>query len=454
MNVPHLLVRAAVLTYAALVMTGCSDDSSGADIGAASDAAVDVSGQGDLLLPDTTAPPDTNATLPRGNMGEGCTGASDCKKGSDLCVIYDSDNNRGICSRKCTPDDSTTPLIDEDNCPDDFFCAAFKFSNKTVHYCLKKCDPSLKKNDCPKSSKQACHPLSTRFSSLDQAVCWYAACTTAKDCPVLGSKTCSTDKDCSSLGTGAFCYTDTTPSRCALPGKCSAGGICAPHTHGKSTAKVGDPCTSDLDCPNNGRCLPEDNSGSSGIGVSYRNGYCSVPYCSFSKQLPEYACPSGSTCHNLFFGGLCHKTCDLAKKGTCRGNAQDRGGDYECYDWSQLTIGNTKVSAKPVCQNAPTQECDSFGSSATLSCASLSPQGNKTNMSCRDRYTGAKKSNPKDPKGICLDDTASGPFGTAPADSGVVPADSGVPLDGALPPPPDGGPPPPPPPDGAAPFSD
>jgi hypothetical protein len=45
-----------------------------------------------------------------------------------------------------------------------------------------------------------------------------------------------------------------------------------------------------------------------------------------------------------------------------------------------------------------------------LDCTHLADTGNPTHMACRDGKTGAIKANPKDPTGVCLDDTASGPF--------------------------------------------
>jgi hypothetical protein len=143
-----------------------------------------------------------------------------------------------------------------------------------------------------------------------------------------------------------------------------------------------------------------------------------IPNCTFAKQLPAFACPAGATCNNLFYGGQCHKSCDLTKATDCRGYAGDKGGDYECYAWNNLVIGSTQVSDAPVCANAAGQTCDNLGTK--LDCSSLGLEsGNTTKMSCRDRYTGVAKANKADPTGVCLDDTASGPFETpVPVEAG------------------------------------
>jgi hypothetical protein len=78
------------------------------------------------------------------------------------------------------------------------------------------------------------------------------------------------------------------------------------------------------------------------------------------------------------------------------------------------------VTKAPVCVSARVWSCDSLGSD--LDCSSLgAPEGNPTNMRCRDPLTGATLG-AIDPAGICLDDTVGGPFPEAPdagADVGV-----------------------------------
>lgn len=368
----------------------------------------------DTLKPDTVAA--------ESNLGEGCAQISDCKKGSPLCLSHPVNASLRICSRSCTPDNTTTPLINEDDCPDGFLCASFAYTTATYNYCLKKCTPNMTTNPCPANSGTTCDPVSTRWGALDQAVCFEPACKTDKDCPVLAAKTCTVDGDCTSVGTDAFCDEDTY--LCARPGKCTAGGLCGVHTYGKTGAKVGDPCSSDLDCPSNGRCLTASTSSSS-IGTHYNNGYCIIAGCSFAN-LTEFACATGSTCFKLYYGGYCHKSCAMSGATDCRNIASDKGGDYECYAWNNLSIGGVSVSATPVCASAANQTCDSLGT--TLDCTSLGEQGNTTNMGCRDRYTGVKKTNAADPSGVCLDDTASGPFQTA-VDAGVsdsAPVDAGT----------------------------
>jgi hypothetical protein len=406
-----------------LLVAACSDDDNGGT-------------QKDQMVVSDSQPPDQGETpdaepsedtkiepdLPLDqNMGEGCTTNSDCKKGSPLCLVLSKEKMLGICSKECTPDDASTPLINEDDCPNGFLCAAFNYTTATYNYCLKKCTPDATKNTCPTSAKQACHPTSTRFGDTDQAVCWYLACQDGKDCPVYSSTTCSNDSQCTSIASDAFCDTDS--NKCARPGNCTAAGLCGKHIHGKATAKVGDPCKDDFDCPSEGQCF-EESSDPSYIGKGWANGYCTISGCAFSSTLPDKACPTGSTCHHLYYGGICAKTCKLDDANSCRNQAVDKGGDYECYAWNNLFLGSVQITAEPVCQTAAGQTCDSMGSK--LDCTSLGETGNPTNMKCRDRFTGVAKTDQTDPNGICLDDTASGPFGPAP-DGGPPPPDSGTP---------------------------
>ena len=414
----------------ALLFAGCGDEKKdpqkdgGADRGA--DVGIDK-GKKDVKTTDGKKPDGALAS----NLGEGCITAKGCKAGSPVCMMYSNIftwiQPAGICTRTCTVNDPKTPLVNEDNCPKGHSCTKFGFSTATVYYCLKDCTPSLTKNPCPASSGQTCHPLSARFTgSAEKAVCIYPACKTKKDCPAFSDTSCISDKDCTKVGTDAFC--EPSSQTCARPGSCSKAGLCGPHGYGTAKAKVGDPCKTDFDCPINGVCLKEDQSTFGSIGVSYRNGYCVTPYCAFSNYLSAYSCPVGSTCNWLYSGGLCFKTCKLADKNGCRHNAKDKGGDYECYAWNnwKFTSGS-KVTAEPVCMNAPTQTCDSLPTGND--CRDLGDANNPTHMECRDRNTGLAKVKPLDPTGVCLDDTASGLFHPAAADAGpeAGAVDAGVP---------------------------
>ena len=437
----------------ALALTfGCSDDTektldtgagnkeagaeAGADLGA--DSAVDT-GTTDSAVPDI----DPSAV----NMGEGCDSKKDCKAGSPDCLMYSNiftymPAAKGICTKKCTADDPNTPLVDEDNCAKGFKCAAFAYTSATYYYCLKTCTPSMTTNPCPASSGQTCHPASTRWGNSKDTVCIYPACKTNKDCPVFTGTTCASDADCTKVKAGSFC--EASSGKCALDGNCTKGGICGDHKLGKTGAKVGDPCKSDLDCPNAGTCF-EESTATNAIGKTFRNGYCAIMFCSYASVLPGRTCPTGSTCHRLYYGGACMKSCTLTDAKTCRSNAADKGGDYECYGWNNLQIGGTAVAKTPVCTSAATQTCDSLGT--TLNCSHLgTATGNTTNMSCRDRHTGVKKAKANDATGVCLDDTKSGAFdkpavdaGTPTPDASTPTPDAGTPTPDATTPTPDAG---------------
>ncbi len=420
----------------------CSDDDEKKDSGTHKlDSSVDVDkGTAD----DTGTTPDQTVTTPdKGappitTMGKGCKATADCKSAGAVCLhwtnifTYVSPSPQGLCTKKCKKDNPDTPLVDEDDCPKNFKCAEFDFGSSKPTYCLQTCTVSATKNPCDASSGLTCHPTSTRWTSGTKNVCFYPACKTNKNCPVfISEKSCSSDADCTKIKSGSFC--ESSSSKCAMPGNCLKSGLCGKHTHGKATAKVGDPCKSDGDCPGNGSCLTPSTSTSS-IGESNPNGYCTVPYCKYSSVLTDYACPTGSTCHQLYYGGLCFKTCTLADAKSCRGYKGDKGGDYECYAWDNLySSSSKKVTEKPVCMSTANWSCKSLGTK--LDCSALGiAKTNTTKMACRDRTTGVVKSSKADPKGVCMDNTASGAFpkpdaGVPPAkDTGVPPAkDTGVP---------------------------
>jgi hypothetical protein len=209
---------------------------------------------------------------------------------------------------------------------------------------------------------------------------------------VTTGKACKNDTECTGEGTGAYC--DAASGLCALPGNCTAGGICGPHQNGTATAKVGDPCTGDKDCPNNGACITDRDG--------YPQGYCTIRGC--SSGIAEFACPTGATCHRLFFGGWCHLSCDTTNPTGCRNHPGDKYGDYDCYAWNNFSLGGVAVSDEPVCAAGAFSTCDTV-----QDCASLSTQGD-TDMLCRDPSTGTPTSNPNDPQGVCLDNTTSGPL--------------------------------------------
>jgi len=268
-------------------------------------------------------------------------------------------------------DHHKTTLVDEDDCPKDAVCSYISESRVIGKgWCLKRCKPSPSSNPCPVGSETVCHPISEWNTMRGITVCWFHGCNSDKECPVTVGGQCTTDQPCAAARKGAFC----SKGACALPGNCTTAGICGPHKHGSPAAKVGAPCASDLQCPGNGSCLksistPSDNG--------YPNGYCAVRNCTYSKQLPQYACPKGSTCTHLYYGGICFKTCKLDEAKTCRGHAKDRGGDYECQAWNNRTVwwrdSAEPFSKEPVCVSAAICPCDYLKS--TGSCSSLGLKG-------------------------------------------------------------------------------
>jgi hypothetical protein len=96
------------------------------------------------------------------------------------------------------------------------------------------------------------------------------------------------------------------------------------------------------------------------------------------------------------------KACDPKNAATCRGNPNDRSGDYECRAWN-----NFGLSAGPICEFGSNVPCDIFPASSDCASVGLSP--NDTQMTCRAPSTQQPAASANDPAGFCYDNTPSGP---------------------------------------------
>lgn len=440
------------MVFSLCCFTACGDDNGTTKLDGSGSGADSGSGGADSGLTLAEGGADFGGTDGSGSslcdktkLGKHCTQkGQEC--GSNMTCLLTSKTNGGVCTCQCKPDDASTQLINEDNCPDQAnnTCGRVTLSNgQTKNFCFHHCDPALGKNDCEKPL--SCNPRSGGSVGIfSDAVCFAFGCTKNSDCSVTTSTTCKTDANPSTCPSGQECIaliSGNTAGICAKPGKCdTASGLCAPRTSDfKAAAKVGDPCKDDTECAANMRCQMEfDNSkyrkkenatcktnseccsgrctsGKCTKGlctVSARNGYCTIAGCAFAKTLTQYACPTGATCNNFYSGGLCMKTCSLTSKTDCRGRGTaatnpDLYGDYECYGLDALSIGGVKVAAKPVCMFGDTISCDLFGSSSTVSCKTLGGQQNTTKMDCRG-LDGTILTNKASPVGFCLDETTSG----------------------------------------------
>jgi hypothetical protein len=385
---------------------------------------------GDFLLPDAGPALSCAAVI-----GKPCTdNGGECGSSAAVTCLL-TDGTRGVCTCACTPDDPQTPLVNEDSCPNQAQnrCGTLQLTGgTTASFCLRECNPQLGTNGC--TAPLACDPRSgAQVGLFDGAVCLFPGCTTNADCPVLTSTSCATSGG-TPCPTGETCVplvAGGTQGLCARDGLCdTASGLCGVRTSNfKATASVGDPCKDDTECGATMRCEREvalkaggqacaDGaeccSGTCAAGlctagqcpVHARNGYCYIANCAF-PTLPQFACPSGSSCNQLFSGGLCQKSCTLGSAASCRGVAVDKLGDYECRSWNNIAIGGTSVSPTPVCDFGDTVTCDTF---TFLGCDVFGDLSNTTNFRCRNTQNQVL-TNPKDPSGLCLDDTASGPVG-------------------------------------------
>lgn len=346
-------------------------------------------------------------------MAGGEPGGRPCARKEEkrsLCLVTHLNGVDGVCSCTCTRDSPATPNVNEDTCPDlaKHGCGVVPAAGGTTqNLCLMYCSPKIGANDC--LGKQACHPASGAFAQLsaDKAVCLFPGCEQDAGCPVITTTSCDTTlKNCPAGQTCHALSANSTAGRCALPGACDTNSrLCAPRTANfKATAKVGDPCNADTDCGASMRCELERTTGS---WVHARNGYChTMVGCVFGSTLQQFACPSGSLCNKRYPGGLCFKSCSLSNAATCRGHSADKYGDYECRDWNIKKYSWLATTSGPVCEWGDAVPCNLFP--MVLQCPNWGDTGNTTAMECR-LPSGIKTTQPYDPAGLCLDNTASGP---------------------------------------------
>jgi hypothetical protein len=389
----------AVPIACCLAAAGCSSTSSQQQLEAS--ALLDASGPDaafDLAQADLRSDRGVDAPCPPG--GFVCTSSAECC-GQQTCERLPSGVR--VCAKHCYPDD---PMPWIGGCSQGLRCAAIGPTHSDGR-CLRPCKLVVGKQTCPKGL--SCDPRSLRWN--EGPVCGFTACGGPTDCPVRLSASCdpaSSTPQCSGEPAGAFCAPDdlgqSGTGTCALPGVCDLpSGRCLPHKLGKSSALIGAPCVDDRDCAGEMRC---DRQRVAADGTVYaRNGYCIKEGCELAADAPTLACPVGSTCVRVNPGGHCKKTCQLTQAADCRGYSSDKHGDYECYDWTQLAIGNKPVSKAPACE--PSLPCAMWSSPGYLDCSIMGAKNNPTKMACRNRATGAEL--PKhDPGGYCLDLTASG----------------------------------------------
>jgi len=359
-----------------------------------------------------------------------------------------ADGTNGICAVFGCREDVFSTGTNEDSCfldyGIDYVCIDLQGNvdtNLADNVCVEKCTPSDTSNPC--QSPFACTPFSVRFNFSD-AVCIDLACTTGSDCPVTitDNMTCVSDFDCP--GATDFCElsVDTDGDgvfdigACALPGVCDPdNGLCAPHSLGSASARIGDPCQADTDCTDGGTCVNQ------GVYVDLyfiwhqvpRNGYCTMFGCKFAGAT-GFDCPAGSACHNVFFAGGCMDLCDQEDPTGCRDDLDADGdptgngtpcdvaggittncdwyADYDCYNWSGLQFGN----GLPVVDGPDSRICDYITPVQRTcvdflpigGCPAVGPLGNSTAMDCRYPESGIPTPTGTDDFGRCLDTTTSG----------------------------------------------
>lgn len=416
------------------------------------------SGEG-IVLPDQGVPgegvivgdgPTTTFNCDRTKIGVPCkadpsTGAApEC--GENASCLITSQDGSGVCSCDCEPDDPQTPFTNEDKCGEGGInaeCGELEMSNgSTAGFCLLLCQPTLGTNTC--TAPLSCQPISPYYTRTSMPVCLFSGCADDKECPattgestdgtgfctVGDAASCPAGQECSAVVSG------NTKGVCSEPSTCDkTSGLCGKHATNNPTAAIGAACKSDKDCGEYQNCSMEidrkgvfgqkdhgeactkdddccgycDTQGGNKCAgsclVHARNGYCMLYGCGWAtaSAYKEFACPSGGTCDTLFGSwGSCWKACDPKDAATCRGNANDKWGDYECRSWNML--GGGAYTATPICEFGDRLPCDALVA-YQLDCASVA-------LTCYDPKTAQPSTNVTDPAGYCMDDTASGPVPT------------------------------------------
>jgi hypothetical protein len=378
--------------------------------------------------PDSAPPACSPAAL-----GKACTKDNECPPPM-LCGSFVA--GRSVCTCPCTPDDSQTPLVNEDSCPGAGTSAGASFclASAAGPRCVRLCAPTLGSTTCPASV--SCTPMGAPLDVKGLSACISPRCTTALSslCKVYTgvcgpTNTCASGESCEPIG-------NTGSGRCSKPGPCNvASGICAPRASGGPKA-IGAPCTSDEECPANGYCEAELDrlalgfkaSGQSctthadccsnqcaanvctGIcRVHSRNGYCTSVACAYAGSLLEAKCAGAAVCSLAYPSGRCLMPCSLSLSQSCRGVAGDQTGDYECRAWSNLVTPEGKaVASGPVCEWGGFLPC-ATAKTLGLTCDNLGLNPNSTAMTCRKPDTNAPTPSIYDATGFCLDTTTSQP---------------------------------------------
>jgi hypothetical protein len=371
-----------------------------------------------IVIPDITVP-DGGLTCSAAIIGRLCTDSAQCPGGFCLHTYSDSSGNQaGICTCPCVQDNPATTATNEDTCPGQPTnrCGSVTLSGgSSATVCMKTCTPTLGSSTC--AAPLTCDIINGNRSGLDVGVCIVAGCSSDSDCPVSINESCTTDGATPCTTPGSTCQalaSGSTAGICTVAGVCDAASrLCTVRTSKptlfNSNARVGDPCTSDIQCAANMTCLTEQTPASA-TRPHFRNGYCTITRCNASSTLTIASCPTGSTCNSVFFGGLCQRSCTLANASSCRGHSADRFGDYECRSWDRINSRNGQpFAATPTCDWSTSVSCNAVGD-----CALFGDASNSTNMRCRDPETGIDltQSGGQFPdNGFCLDDTPSGPLG-------------------------------------------
>jgi hypothetical protein len=134
-----------------------------------------------------------------------------------------------------------------------------------------------------------------------------SACVTA--CDAVNNTGCASGTVCSNTGLYATSTTGECVPGCLQDSDCmTAGTVCSTCAQscvpaGRATAKVGDSCTADAQCPNGAFCIA--------LSRTATTGYCTYECEPRAAAGSACSCPSGSVCGTSRFtaAGLCYASC-------------------------------------------------------------------------------------------------------------------------------------------------
>ncbi|MBI3179115.1 MAG: S8 family serine peptidase, partial [Deltaproteobacteria bacterium] len=255
-----------------------------------------------------------------------------CQPVAEICdngVDDDCDALADLADTNCAPDETIVGVA----CTFDWNCGA-------VGYCLGE-DRGFPNGYCAMGCELTCPDDNVCVEGRRRNRC-YDGCTQRSDCRVSEGYDCMPVEN--AAGEAAMiCIPSCTVAGCGLGETCdTASGLCV-HD---GPVEVGGACTNDVECSDNGTCLPY--LPLPGGWVTAPGGYCTVG-CSTTVS-----CPEGASCADFGWFAVCVDDC--MRSNECRDG-------YAC--WPDGDGGGNCYVACESNQECGGQTCNSYGMCST-----------------------------------------------------------------------------------------